>query len=77
MPIKHEKELRDFADEATKLAELIHQDWGSGAPEGGVQTRVNVDMPKHGPDHALLEVERALGSVVAAISEYRRRPSES
>jgi hypothetical protein len=73
--MEHEKELRDFAHRAAKLAELIRQDWGS-ATDGGLQVRVNVDMPKHGPDHALLNVERLLGGVVAAIDDYLRRPPE-
>lgn len=73
MSIKHEKELRDFADKAAKLAELIQQEWGSGAPAGGVQTRVNVDIPKHGPDLALQNVEGQIRSVVAAIDNYLRK----
>lgn len=73
MPKEHEKELREFADEAATLAQQIHQEWGS-ATDGGFQVRVNRDMPAHGPDHALLNVERALGSVLAAIGDYLRRP---
>jgi hypothetical protein len=76
MPVEHEKELRDFARRAEKLAEQIHQDWGSAAPEGGMQTRVNIDMPKHGPDLVLQNVEIALGNVVGAIEAYLRRPPE-
>ena len=57
MNLKHEKELRDFAAEAEKLAQNIHQEWGSGAPAGGTQTRVNVDIPKHGPDQDLQKIE--------------------
>jgi len=49
MPVEHEKELREFVQRAAKLAEQIHQDWGS-AVEGGVQVRVNVVLPRHGPD---------------------------
>jgi hypothetical protein len=75
MPKEHEKELRDLAQRAAKLAELIHQDWGS-AVEGGVQVRVNREMPKHGPEHALLNVEHALGNVAGVIEAYLRRPPE-
>ena len=74
MPVKHEQELTDFAEAAAKLATKIHQEWGSGAPAGGFQTRVNRDMPTHGPDVKLQNVERLLGSVVAAIDDYLRRP---
>jgi hypothetical protein len=34
-------------------------------------------MPKHGPDHALLNVENLLGALVSAIGTYLRRPPES
>jgi hypothetical protein len=73
MPIEHEQKLRDFAQRAAKLAEQTHQDWGS-ATDGGLQVRVNVDMPKHGSDHALLNVENLLGALVGAIGTYLRRP---
>ena len=76
MPKEHEKELRDLAQRAAKLAELIHQDWGSAVGPGGLQVRVNRDMPKHGPDHALLNVEHLLGNVVGAIEADLRRPPE-
>jgi hypothetical protein len=68
--------LEAVADKATEVAGLIRQDWGSGAPEGGVQTRVNVDIPGHGPDHVLLNVERLLGDVIVAIEAYLQRPPE-
>jgi hypothetical protein len=74
MPKEHEKELRDLADHARKVAEQLHQDWGSGAPGGGFQERVNRDMPKHGPDRVLLNVELLLGGVIKAIDDYLRRP---
>jgi hypothetical protein len=76
MPVKHEQELTDFAEAAAKLAKRIHQEWGSGAPAGGFQTRVNVEMPKRGPDHALQNIERQLGDVINAIEAYMRRPRE-
>jgi hypothetical protein len=76
MPKEHEKELHDLAEHARIVAQQIHQDWGSAAPGGGFQERVNRDMPEHDPDHALLNVERALGDVVAAIQAYLRRPPE-
>lgn len=75
MAKEHEKELRDLAEHARRVAELVRQDWGS-AVEGGRQVRVNVEMPKHGPDHALLNVEHALGNVVGAIETYLQRPPE-
>jgi hypothetical protein len=75
--MEHEKELRNFAQRAAKLAELIHQDWGSAAaPGGGFQVRVNEVPPTHGPDHALLNVEHLLGGVIKAIEAYLRRPPE-
>jgi hypothetical protein len=75
MPVEHEKKLREFAQRSAKLAEQIRQDWGSAtAPGGGFQVRVNRDMPKHGPDPDLQNVERALGNVVGAIEAYLRRP---
>lgn len=77
MNVKHEKELRSFADEAAKLAKQIHQEWGSAIGPGGMQARVNIDMPKQGPDIKLQNVERLLGSVVSAIDDYLRRPPES
>jgi hypothetical protein len=73
MPKEHEKELHEFAQQAERLAEQIHQDWGS-AVEGGMQVRVNRDMPQHGPDRELLNVEHLLGSVIKAIEAYLRRP---
>jgi hypothetical protein len=73
--MEHVKELRDFAHRAAKLAELIHQDGGS-ATDGGLQVRVNVDMPKHGPDLDLQNVEHLLGGVIGAIEAYLRRPPE-
>jgi hypothetical protein len=77
MPVEHEQDLREFAHEAAKLAELIHQDWGSAAaPGGGFQVRVNRDMPKHGPDRELLNVEHLLGGVIKAIDDFLRRPPE-
>lgn len=76
MNVKHEDELRAFAEDAAKLAQKIHQDWGSAVGPGGLQSRVNVDMPKHGPDHALLNIERQLGGVINAIEAYLHRPSE-
>jgi hypothetical protein len=66
--------LEAVAAKAVEVAALIHQDWGSAAPDGGLQTRVNRDMPKHGPDHARLKVEHALGAVVNAINGYLRPP---
>ena len=71
-PIKHEKELRDFADKAQELAQKIQQDWGSAAPRGGFQEVVNVDMPKHGPDTDLEKIEGLLHSVAVAIGAYLR-----
>lgn len=73
MAIKHQDELRAFAQRAAKLAQLIHQEWGS-AVEGGGQVRVNVIPPTHGPDQALQKVEGLLGDVVAAIEAYLRPP---
>lgn len=70
MSKKHEKELREFADNAATLAQQIRQDWGSAVGSGGMQVRVNRDMPTHGPNHALLNVERQLGGVVSAIEAY-------
>jgi hypothetical protein len=72
MPKVHVKELRDLAEHARKVAEQVRQDWGSAAPGGGIQVRVNRDMPSHGPDPDLQNVERALGNVVAAIEAYLR-----
>lgn len=77
MAKKHETELRDFAAEAENLAQQIHQEWGSAVGSGGMQARVNVDMPKHGPDLALQNVENLLGALVSAIETYLRRPPES
>jgi hypothetical protein len=76
MNVKHEKALREFSIEAEKLVQKIHQEWGSAAPSGGFQEVVNVDMPKHGPDTDLEKIEGLLGSVVAAIGAYLRRPPE-
>jgi hypothetical protein len=73
---RHEKELRAFAQRAAKLAELIHQDWGSAAPRGDFQEIVNRDITTHGPDHALLNVERQLSDVIKAIEAYLRRLPE-
>jgi hypothetical protein len=76
MPKEHEKELRDLAEHARRVAEQVRQDWGSAVGPGGLQVRVNRDMPKHGPDHALLNIEHLLGNVVGAIEAYLRRPPE-
>jgi hypothetical protein len=76
MPIKHEKELLEFVDAAEKLAQKIHEEWGSAVGPGGFQVRVNRDMPKQGPDIKLQNVERLLGSVVAAIDDYLRPAPE-
>jgi hypothetical protein len=70
MNIKYENELREFADNAQNLAKLIYQEWASGALGGGFQTRVNVESPAHGPNHALLNIERQLGSIVTVINDY-------
>jgi hypothetical protein len=72
----HEKKLRDFADKAKKLAQQIHQEWGSAVGPGGFQVRVNVDMPKQGPDHALLHIERQFGGVIQAIDDYLKPPAQ-
>ncbi len=76
LSVDHEEKLREMAQRAAELAKLIHQEWGSAAPGGGLQTRVNVDMPKHGPDKELLRVEGLLGDVIKAIDTYLRRPPE-
>lgn len=76
MSVRHQKELQDFAEDAAQLAQKIHQDWGSAVGSGGFQVRVNRDMPKHGPDHALLNVEYLLGSVIKAIDNYLNPPRE-
>ncbi len=73
MPEQHNQELREFAHEAAKLAEQIHQDWGSAVGPGGFQVRVNRDMPKHGPDPDLQKIEHLLGGVIKAIDDYLRR----
>jgi hypothetical protein len=67
---EHEQELRELAQQASDLAQRIRPDWGSGAPSGGFQTRVNVEMPKAPPDPRLMNVVAALGSLVGVIREY-------
>jgi hypothetical protein len=76
MSVKHEKALREFAHEAAKLSEQIHQDWGSAVGPGGFQARVNRDMPKQGPDMKLQHAEHQLGAVINAIEAYLRRSTE-
>lgn len=65
--------MRHLAEQASDLAKRITPpDWGSGAPGGGFQTRVNVELPKAPPDPRLMNVVNALGSLVRAIREYLR-----
>jgi hypothetical protein len=64
------KALEAVAAKAVEIAALIHQEWGNAAPDGGLQTRVNRGMPKHGPDRALQNIDRLLGNVIQAIRRY-------
>jgi hypothetical protein len=69
--MEHEQELCDLAQQASALAQRIRPpDWGSGAPGGGFQTRVNVELPKAPPDAKLMNVVTTLESLVRAIREY-------
>jgi len=47
--MEREQELHDLAQHAGDLAQRIRPDWGSGAPGGGFQTRVNVDLQYRAP----------------------------
>ena len=67
MPIKREQELREIAQRATEVANLISQ-----GPLDKFQTEVRRELRPHGPDTELQGIERQLRAVAATIETLLR-----
>jgi hypothetical protein len=67
MPISRAQELREIAQRATEVANLI-----SEGPLDQFQTEVRSELRPHGSDVELQGVERQLRAVAVAIETYLR-----
>jgi hypothetical protein len=63
----HREELKTLAEQIQTAARLIQQD---GRPVDTFQSSVPLNMPTHGPNILLQNVERTLSAAAVAIDAY-------